>query len=92
MYCIASLSQVLVIYFDSHSPQTRDKIAILLMFSLHAILLELHKGDMMPSDAEFSSLDIFVKVMKPLVDITEDIGAEKWVTISVVQLIVHKII
>jgi len=62
------------------------------MFSLHAILLELHKGDMMPSDAEFSSLDIFVKVMKPLVDITEDIGAEKWVTISVVQLIVHKII
>ena len=43
---------------------------------LCATLLELHKGDMMPSDAEFSILEIFVKVMKPLVDITEDIGAE----------------
>ena len=42
---------------------------------LCAALLELHKGDMMPSDAEFSTLEAFVKV--PLVIITEDIGAEK---------------
>jgi len=59
---------------------------------LCAILLELHKGDMMPSDAVFSTLEIFVKVMKLLMDITEDIGAEKWVTISVVRLVVHKLL
>ena len=39
-------------------------------------LLELHKGDMMPSDAEFITLELFVKVIKPLVDITEVISAE----------------
>ena len=50
---------------------------------LCATLLELHKGDMMPCDAEFTTL---IKVMKPLVDITEAIGAEKWVIISVVLL------
>ena len=36
-----------------------------------ATLLELHKGDMMPSDAEFITLELFVKVIRPLVDITE---------------------
>ena len=41
----------------------------------------------MPSDAEFNTLELFVKVMKSLVDITEGIGAEKWVTISVVHLL-----
>ena len=59
---------------------------------LCATLLELHKGDMMPSDAEFTTLELFVKVMKPLVDITEAIGAEKWVTISVVRLLLHKLL
>ena len=48
----------------------------------------------MLSDAEFSTLEvnIFVKVMKPLVIITQDIGAEKWVTISVVRLVIHKLL
>ena len=41
-----------------------------------ATLLELHKGDMIPSDVEFTTLQLFVKVMKPLVDITEAIGTE----------------
>ena len=41
---------------------------------LCATLLEVHKGDMMPSDSEFNTLEIFVKVMKPLVEITEAIG------------------
>ena len=59
---------------------------------LCAALSELHKGDMMPSDAEFSTLEAFIKVMKPLVIITEDIGAEKWVTISVVRLVIHKLL
>ena len=57
-----------------------------------ATLLELHKGDMMPTDAEFTTLELFVKVMKPLVDITEAIGAERWVTISVVRPLLHKLL
>ena len=44
----------------------------------------------MPSDAEFNTLELFVKVMKSLVDITEAIGTEKWVTISVVRLLFLK--
>ena len=56
-----------------------------------ATLLELHKGDMMPSDAEFTT-ELFVKVMKPLVDITEAIGTEKWVTISVVRPLLYKLL
>ena len=40
-------------------------------------LLELHRSDIMPSDAESYTLELFVKVMKPLVDITETIGTEK---------------
>ena len=42
-----------------------------------AALLELHKGDIIPSGAEFNTLELFVKVMKPLVDIIEAIGAER---------------
>ena len=57
-----------------------------------ATLLELHKGDMMPTDTVFTTLELFVKVMKPLVDITEAIGAEGWVTISVVRLLLHKLL
>ena len=49
------------------------------------------KGDMMPSDAEFTTLELFIKVMKPLVDITDAIDAERWVTISVVHPLLHKL-
>ena len=42
--------------------------------SVCATLLELHKGNMMLSDAEFFTLELFVKVIQPLVDITEVIG------------------
>lgn len=48
-------------------------------------LLELCKGELMPSDGEFATLESFVKVMHPLLQITEAIGAKKWVTISAVQ-------
>ena len=59
-----------------------------------ATLLELHKGDMMPTDAEFTTLELFVKVMKLLVNITdhETIGAERWVTISFVRPLLHKLL
>ena len=59
---------------------------------LCATLLEVHKGDMMPSNSEFNTLEVIVKVMKPLVEITEAIGAEKWVTISVIRPVIHKLL
>ena len=46
----------------------------------------------MPSDAEFTTLEYFIKVMKPLVNINEAIGAERWVTISVVCPLLHKLL
>jgi len=46
----------------------------------------------MSSDGDFSTLETFVKVVKPLVEIAEDIGAEKWVTNTVVWLVIHKLL
>ncbi len=59
---------------------------------LCATLLELRKGELMPTDDEFTALESYCKVMKPLVDITEAIGAEKWVTISAVRPLVYKLL
>ena len=59
---------------------------------LCATLLELHRGDLMPSDTEFKTLELFVKVMEPLVEITESIGAQKWVTISAVRPVLYKLL
>ena len=59
---------------------------------LCATLLELKKGDLMPTDAEFTTMEDYVQIMKPLVDITEAIGAEKWVTISTIRPLLHKIL
>ena len=59
---------------------------------LCATLLELRRGDLMPSDAELSTMEAFCRVMKPLVSITEAIGAEKWVTISSVRPLLHKLL
>ena len=36
----------------------------------------------MPTDEEFATMEILVEVMKPLVDITEALGAQQWVTAS----------
>ena len=57
-----------------------------------ATLLELKKGDLMPTDREFSTLEAFKEVMKPIVEITEAIGAEQWVTISAVRPVLHKLL
>ena len=46
----------------------------------------------MPTDAEFTTLESYCKVMKPLVDITEDIGGERWVTVSTVRPLLHKLL
>ena len=43
---------------------------------LCATLSEQHKAELMPTDLEFRTLEEFVSVMKPLVDIMEAIGSE----------------
>ncbi len=62
---------------------------------LCAALIELKKTDLMPdlmpSDIEFTTMEIYVEVMKPLATITEAIGAQKWVTISTVRPLLHKL-
>ena len=47
-----------------------------------ATLLEIQKTELMPSDQEFKTMEIYVAVMKPFINITEAIGALKWCTIS----------
>ena len=59
---------------------------------LCATLLELKKGELMPSDVEFATMENYVQVMKPLVVITEAIGAEKWVTISTIRPLLYKLL
>ena len=59
---------------------------------LCATLLELKKGDLMPSDSEFDTMKKYTIVMKPLVEITEAIGAEHWITISTLRPLLHKLL
>lgn len=59
---------------------------------LCASMLELKRTDLMPSDVEFQSMEVYIEVMKPLVAITEAIGAQKWVTISTVRPLLHKLL
>ena len=42
-------------------------------------LLNLWKGDLMPFVNEFAVMESYCKVMKPLLETTEAIGAKKWV-------------
>ena len=59
---------------------------------LCAALLELKKSDLMPSDTEFLTMETYVEIMKPLVAITEAMGAKKWITISTLRPILHKLL
>ncbi|XP_065895974.1 E3 SUMO-protein ligase ZBED1-like [Dysidea avara] len=59
---------------------------------IRATLMELKKGELMPTDGEFKTLEHLVKVMKPFVDITEALGAEKWVTVSTLTPLLYKIL
>ena len=58
---------------------------------LSASLLQLRRGDLIPPNAEISTINKFVEIMKPFVDMTEGIGGEKWVTISSVRPLIQKI-
>ena len=54
--------------------------------------LEIRKVDLMPTDAEIKCMEIFLDVMKPFVEITESVGGEKWVTLSLVRPLLYKLI
>ena len=65
---------------------------ILMQQPLSATLYAIRKGDLMPSDSKFIILEEFIATMKPIVEITEAIGGEKWVTISTVRPLLHKLL
>jgi len=46
----------------------------------------------MPSDTEISTMEIFLEVLKPVVEITEAIGSEKSVTISTIRPLLYKLL
>ena len=46
----------------------------------------------MPSDSEFIILEEYIATMKPIIEITEAIGGEKWVIISTVRPLLHKLL
>ena len=58
---------------------------------LCATLFELRKGDLMPTDNEFSTMETYLSVMKPLVEITEVLGGQKYVSVSSLRPIIHKL-
>ena len=45
----------------------------------------------MPTETEISTMEAFVDVMKPIVDIMEQIGEEKQVTLSAVRPLIYKL-
>ena len=45
----------------------------------------------MPTDQEFAAMETYLDVMKPLVKITEALGGQKWVTISTLRPLIHKL-
>ncbi len=46
----------------------------------------------MPNDAEITCMEIFLDVMKAFVEITESVGGEKWVTLSLLRPLLYKLI
>jgi len=58
---------------------------------LCAALIEVWKTDLIPTNTEVSTMEIFLGVLKPIVDITEAIGGEKLVTISMIKPLLHKL-
>ena len=58
---------------------------------LCATLIEIHKSELMPTDSEISVMEAFLTVMKPIVEMTEVICGEKWVTLSIVKPLMYKL-
>ena len=59
---------------------------------LFATPIEIHKSGLMPSDAEITAMKAFIAVMDPIVNITEEICGEKWVTLSGIWPLLYKLI
>jgi len=57
-----------------------------------AALLELKRSELMPSDTELTAMSDYLSVMEPLVQITEGLGGEKWVTITMVRPLLDKLL
>ena len=57
-----------------------------------AALLELKRGNLLPSDTEFAAMSDNLSVMKPIVKITEALGGEKWVTITMIRPLLQKLL
>ena len=65
---------------------------ILLREPLSAALYAARKGDLMPTDGEFVTLEQFIEIMKPVVEKTEAVGGEKWVTVSTIRPSLRKLL
>ena len=65
---------------------------VLMQQPLSTTLYAIRKGNLMPSDSEFVILEGYIATMKSIVEITEAIGGEKWVTISTVRPLIHKLL
>jgi len=46
----------------------------------------------MPTDGEFVTLEQFIEIMKLVVEITEAVGGEKWVTVSTIRPLLHELL
>ena len=57
-----------------------------------AAFLELRKGELMPSDNEFAAMSDFLSAMELVVQITEALGGEEWITITMVRPLLHKLL
>ena len=59
---------------------------------LCATLIEIKKIDFMPSNTEISTMETFLEVLQPIVEITETLGGEKLVTIPAVRPLLYKLL
>ena len=46
----------------------------------------------MPTDVEFFNMELFIRVIRPIVEITEALGGQWYVTISMVRPLLHKLL
>ena len=46
----------------------------------------------MPSEVEFAAIESFIKILKPLVEIIETMGGQKWNTILAVRIFLYKLL
>ena len=59
---------------------------------LCAALIEVRRTNLMPSDTAICTMEIFIEVLKPVVEITEAIGNEKSFIISTIRPLLYKLL